>query len=290
MSRYHHGYRLAEGTDLFEFCAEVRTKLNPVRDDLDMRMLTTSAVRIYDAQTFVATSPQRDMSAWSSAYYEFAERQRKEDPSRRFHDPHRFEFSVAPDPLTGRLHVLIYCDRKDLRVAFEGLDAVSEYGYWDNTDKLEGVTDQEWSEREAAWDRIKPAFEPDTNAMLSFVLRPDWDMNFDIMRLQGAAEEAVAATLAEEFEPAERALYVAMSLISGQYDKAEFAASPFQVVSRIKRSEQTRELAEHIEALLTPLTLTHLRAQLSERASDLVADLEGRAAGAVAHIRGSVGA
>lgn len=49
--------------------------------------------------------------------------------------------------------VLLYSENygREYRAALEEGGIVTEYGYWNNTDQPEGVSDREWNQREKAW-------------------------------------------------------------------------------------------------------------------------------------------
>jgi len=46
---------------------------------------------------------------------------------------------------------------------------VKEYGYWDNTDELEGISDKEWRQRGRDWDKILNDFNyvPSMNGLVA---------------------------------------------------------------------------------------------------------------------------
>lgn len=52
--------------------------------------------------------------------------------------------------------VLVFSERGggDYRRALLEAGVVYEYGYWNNTDQPDEVTDQQWREREKAWDKL----------------------------------------------------------------------------------------------------------------------------------------
>jgi hypothetical protein len=284
MPRLHHGYRLAAGTDVFAFAATVRDVLNPVRDTLDRRLLATSAVRIYDRHNYVGKTGDLTSSPWMAGLHQFYEEQTKADPNHRNHDPHGFGFSVAPDPETGRVHVLSFCERSELRMAFEAIECVEPYGYWDNSDKPDEVTADEWSERAASWKRVLPRPFAPAEKMLSFTLRTGWDVAFTVMQLDGPTEDAVSTLLVEEFGSSDRAAYIAHSLVCDHYDRAQLLASPFQMLNRVRRATQTQDLAEHIASLLAPLTVTALCSAQVSPDETVIADLARRASQVAADI------
>ncbi|MCH6469874.1 hypothetical protein [Sinomonas terrae] len=88
----------------------------------------------------------------------------------RGHDPHRFEASIGDDPETGRLHLLVFADNPQYENTLDDMEGVEEYGYWNNTDRPDGLSEAEWDARREAWDRVMPSGVP-VEHMLAFTLR-----------------------------------------------------------------------------------------------------------------------
>ncbi|GAB2732795.1 hypothetical protein [Nocardioides pakistanensis] len=173
-TKIYHGYRLAAGVDLFDFVDHVRRTMNPIRDRLDARALIGGAVRSIDGAD-LGGRPRPGMPLFDamSAYDDL---QRKTGPDSRLHDPHRFELAIGRDKPSGRMLVLLYADRPEYVEAWEALPQVEPYGYWNNADQPEDVTDAEWDERREAWDRVMPGYTPPVACMASVALRADSDM------------------------------------------------------------------------------------------------------------------
>jgi len=73
----------------------------------------------------------------------------------------------------GALYALLFTERPSYRQAWQGLRSVSEYGYWNNTDQPDGVSDEEWAARRATWDRLLPGHRSPSTAGLSWSLLND---------------------------------------------------------------------------------------------------------------------
>lgn len=76
----------------------------------------------------------------------------------------------GPFPSSNPPLVLVFSERAgdEYRQALEDANVVREYGYWNNTDQPDYVTDAEWEERKKAWDFLSvPADEGFTIPMIT---------------------------------------------------------------------------------------------------------------------------
>jgi len=167
--KIHHGYRLAEDIDPFTFITAAREVLDPVRDGLDAALLATGAARLIDVADL--SGKPRPESPVAQSYADHLSDQDKLGPARRGHDPHRCELAFGRDPFTGRHGVLLYADSPAMTEAFEALSDVEEYGYWNNTDRPDGVSAAQWQDRSDFWGRTLPGHRPPVETTLSWSLR-----------------------------------------------------------------------------------------------------------------------
>lgn len=64
-----------------------------------------------------------------------------------------YEFTVVTYPLTDN-KILLYPLNEGICIDFTEIEGFKEYGYWDNTDKPECVTEEEWMQRKKDWDTV----------------------------------------------------------------------------------------------------------------------------------------
>lgn len=171
-TKIYHGYRLAEGTDVWEFTERLRREGNEERDRLDMEVVEKLAEaamqkRLDDGKEL----PQTEEARLMLGYHEWHEVMRQLGES-RLSDPHQLDACFIRDPGTGRINALLYAGSK-MEHVFERQPEVEEYGYWNNTDQPEGVSDDEWEERRASWERCLPNWSPPARQALNFTLRTD---------------------------------------------------------------------------------------------------------------------
>jgi hypothetical protein len=169
-TKIHNGFRLAEGTDLEAFKQTVRDVIDPLRDQEDLKLVAIETAKSIDSR-WLAGEPI-PAGAAATAYAQWAEAQSRMSVRDYDHDLNRFELSIGTDPGTGRIMVIVRAENHVLLDAFEDLDGVEEYGYWDHTDsRPEGVTRADWKIREAAWDRMLPGLGKISATMDTWVLR-----------------------------------------------------------------------------------------------------------------------
>jgi len=66
------------------------------------------------------------------------------------------DFQLVVFPYEDKFLGIVYTERGEWFEKFLKMPGVSEYGYWDNTDPLEDVTEEEWEARREAWDTVLP--------------------------------------------------------------------------------------------------------------------------------------
>lgn len=248
-TKIHHGYRLAEGVDPFAFITTARAALDPVRDGLDAALLANGAARLIDVAD-MAGQP-RPENPIAQAYTDHLDAQDKLGPTRRGHDPHRCELAFGLDPATGRHGVLLYADSPAMTRAFEALPDVEKYGYWNNTERPDGVSAAQWQDRSDFWDRILPDRCPPVETTLSWQLRGTHDiglMNLATRRDDGTVHPLLLEHLPSKETRARARAEVAVSS-AGPRDR-EFRMSDF---IRFMRTDDYPEVVAAIADVLVEL-------------------------------------
>lgn len=179
-TKIYDGFAIADDVDLFDLSEQAREVLDPIRDELDFGACAEVAISNLVQRMFGVdeNAPLRDgESLLLSGYFGWRQRMLDEDPKYTWHDPHRFSFTVMRDPDTGKRYGIAHAARRRLIEAFMGLDGISEFGYWDNTDRPDHVTEDEWDLRRDTWDRMVPWGVPALRLGYTFTLRPENDIN-----------------------------------------------------------------------------------------------------------------
>lgn len=199
-----HGYRLKPGIEPFDFITRVREIMDPARDAADAKLLAGLYVDAIDELWFRgdAIAERAGYAAWSEWHLE----QSRTSPMDRSHDPNEFGVQIGKDPLTGGFYLLAVTYNQDLREAFDAMEEIEEYGFWNSSDSYpDGVTRADWEVREALWDRIIPGLC--RSNMMTFNLRHASDRG--VQRRLGVDGEDTTSVFAAIPTDAERASGVA---------------------------------------------------------------------------------
>lgn len=255
-TKLHHGYRLAEGVDPFDFIATVRAHIDPVRDRADARILAERTVTIIDKAAVhgLVTHAGDDLASLmktplTAAYVAYEYEQAELRQTDRRHDPNRFELSFGRDPQTGRFGVLRFADEAALIDAFDAIPEVEAYGYWNNTDRPDDVTEAEWVDRREFWERVLPGYSTPVEVMLGWSLRGTYHPG-----LMSLASERSPLILKELPDLDQRARRAAQDAVSTAAVNAMPESRTVQEVSglvfRTLRTDQYPEVVDAARALL----------------------------------------
>lgn len=198
-----HGFALKPGIEPFAFIARVREVMDPARDAADAKLLAGLYADAIDEAWFggVPIAPKAGYTAWRAWHLE----QSRMNPMEVGHDPNEFRIQIGQDPRNRGYYLLVITYNEDLREAFEAMDEISEYGYWNGTDSYpDGVTLADWEIRRALWNRVIPS--GGRSNMLTFNLRHASDRG--VSRLLGADGDDTSAVFASLPSAAERAYRV----------------------------------------------------------------------------------
>lgn len=104
--------------------------------------------------TFISNL-EAEGKSWREAYDIWQDRRRRIKTTGQ-RDPFiDTEFSLSILPSGRNMLGIVYTEQRPWLEAFYAHPGVEEYGYWDNTDGLEDVSEQAWEGRRRAWDVLK---------------------------------------------------------------------------------------------------------------------------------------
>lgn len=158
----YDAWRLKEGVDPWDFIRHVRLtsypKLKAYFTELMDQLMQGYANadeekkkeirKLYGLKEDKADLTNYDLSYWLYKKYKEA----SQSPYRG--EPFDFDVELSIRKYEGRYYVMPHASgplRHILSFLDEPNEWVEEYGYWDNTDKPEELTEEEWAERAAVW-------------------------------------------------------------------------------------------------------------------------------------------
>lgn len=180
MSTHINGFILDEGNDPFTLARKAREAFLPFLQKKVYADFTLEMVKAYDMATY---SPETRKSAMAVAKIEPPKEltfwrlvQSVKDAQKKtmqeFSDNYEIRLGFLPDPVTGRI-LCVWFGPREAREIFAEFDGVSEFSYWNSTEGPEELSEEEWDEREAIWDRaFLPSGHVQTSALMSQVASP----------------------------------------------------------------------------------------------------------------------
>lgn len=200
-TKIDHGYRLTarpgEALNLFAFTRDLRDVLRPLWERAQLTALAEIATTYLDrtehptpamparqgepaseesvdgkvsAKTTMPLSEAlREVTAAAKSIRTTGQR----NPDLDFQCEVTFLADPNHDP-AHILYVLLFTERDDYTRAFEAMPQVSEYAYWNHSDRPEHLTDEQWEERRITWDRVLGRATPATHG-LSWKLAGTYD-------------------------------------------------------------------------------------------------------------------
>ena len=256
-TKIHNGFRLAAGTDPFDFTTSWREALRPVRMMAEGRAVLEEAVKTI-AQADVLGEPRTDnVLASASADYIFSAMDAKRERPRDFGtDPFRFEVTLGKHVDSGRILGIYYAEEKSLVDTFKALPEFEDYSYWDNSDRPKEIGEEEWDERDSAWGDILHYGDTPADVMLSAVLD---SQPASILKVTDFTEGELAPLLDEVLSDSCRrakiSLYKVMDQVVAAH--AEATGDRHSIFSILTSPDGPRPNAGEVDALaavLTPLT------------------------------------
>lgn len=156
---------------------ELRASLKPIADNQIMTVVAERAIRAYDTKYVFPNSaeikdlPNGLVGAWSNVMSEYKKTKKEGErhPSVDVECEIIFHFK-------GRyIYMVMFSEQREYKDHLESLPGVEHYGYWNNTDKPDNISQREWRRREKLWDE---AFKggPMFTAGVTFMLVGDYNL------------------------------------------------------------------------------------------------------------------
>lgn len=165
----YNGYRLPKGLtlrQLFVWVKDLRKDMEKIAVSEVHQHFYENAVRCFDEEVLIASGlivpnekreeylRARSGSLLSHVQIE-ADNQRMEKKRQNYRDPlYDTDTSMVVIPDGKRLYAMLYSPQKKITNFFEAVEGIEEYGYWNNSDQPDEISDAAWRTRGKRWDRI----------------------------------------------------------------------------------------------------------------------------------------
>jgi hypothetical protein len=144
--------------------------LVPVAQQACHRKVVSEAVARLDAHHCGLDTEKPRLSPMAEAWSDLMGRANDiVKPGRR--DPSvDFDFEVTLFPFDDAILGISFTEQSDFHALWLAQSDVEEYGYWNNTDKPETVSESEWESRADAWDVVLPGYATPAQSGLALTL------------------------------------------------------------------------------------------------------------------------
>lgn len=249
MSTYINGFILDEGTDPFALARKAREVFLPRMKQKVYNDFVLEAMKAYDLATY---SPETRKVAIASFGLEApksftfwrlmqAVKDTQKKTMQEFSDNYETRLGFLPDPETGRI-LCVWFGSRENREIFEEFEGISEFSYWNSTEHPDDLTDEEWEEREAIWDRaFLPSGHIQTSTLMSQVASPV-ELSLNV------AWEAMEKAGAEIPSRETRIKELVQHFIAGEWIKSQ--ADPTSNFSGMMRALRDEERISHWTAIV----------------------------------------
>lgn len=162
--RVHNNFVHNHRTDVLDlkhltrFIQSARTKMQAAAEHEALTLLAKQCAYMFDRQTIgLSTDHDDDSSIIATAFMDITKRDQKVRLDNKRDPVYDFEVSATLHPLfdQGRMLGILFCENGALYNRWFELDTdhvyVEEYMYFDNSDRPDRVTEQDWQQRADDW-------------------------------------------------------------------------------------------------------------------------------------------
>lgn len=151
--KLYDGLRLVDpDADLTKVVPQVAQAIRPVFHQLRLQIVAQQFASVVDAGR--PEDPKDNDIAFFTAQKKWLKRQAAYGSRHTLNDPLRFSI-VFGRAASGDLLAYPYLAREAYKDALMATGLFAEYGYWNNTDRPEGVTDKEWNAVRDNWHSLE---------------------------------------------------------------------------------------------------------------------------------------
>lgn len=159
-TKIYSGYLLASEVNPHEFCRALRTKIVPIIQEQISTLIYSDAVKKYDIYTFTdgKNSPEKCESMESALAKTYKEYLLAKPLKHHIYRDLDSEYSptiyMGQHPQTLENYLYIAEKGDTVKTILDSSPEVSDYSYWNNTDRPQEITQEQWDKRREDWDAV----------------------------------------------------------------------------------------------------------------------------------------
>lgn len=154
-TKIYSGFKFNSGSlqELQSFLMRWRATLKPLHRAELAAVHARIATDTFD-QSLINPKSKARKTPLLEAFNSVMERQHEIKKTGRRDNEVDFDFEVSVMPHGRKIYGIIFTERGKWRDLFMEQPEISDFSYWNNSDKPEGVSSQEWKRRYKVWDKI----------------------------------------------------------------------------------------------------------------------------------------
>lgn len=222
---------------VFALLAEFNQKAKEIGNRLHSQMAYKMAIRAFDKATLEGTLADQKYGFVSEAIVSIMDQQAEIKRTNLRNPFVDFECKVSVFPLEDRFLFYVNAEQSEFLEAFKELDGVEEFAYWNNTDRPDRCTQEEWDARKEIWDT-------------AFALVGDSNFNGLIFEVTGVYMQADQQYFTPDLLPFERRVksLAEEQLVNEKFEEEKSTSQVFSILRDNK--ERLAELIEEISVKL----------------------------------------
>lgn len=262
--KIHTGF-VMDSTDFMEIhevIQQFRQELGAVQRASVISQFAHQCAEAYDRHTIDGTSEEQ--SIYGRVWNQIAEAQHKvrvkqvKDPSVDF------SFSIVLFPFEGKFYGMFYTVQPEFAEKWLLNPLVDEFMYWNNTDPLDGVSDEEWEERGRIWNEIMGDIA--IPSLIGITYEVTQEFMIDLPRLSEVAD-AIPSLEKRAFNTAKDTLFKEFAQ-NRKINDTNVVKVFGKYVEYLDTPEGSAKLELERQAMLKELRLTIGEAELSGKTGD----------------------
>lgn len=167
-TKIYNGYRLPNWSlkEITNFCKALKDTIDPIRIELYSKQLAKDVSlnidRYANGLSIIDLPKQfKDEEKFNTYHLDIAkdyalEQIRHIALNQNRNPAYDYEFSICFIPIKDKILALLYTEHKELTEVWENCQHVEEYGYWNNEEQDDGISNEEWEQRRLDWDEALP--------------------------------------------------------------------------------------------------------------------------------------
>lgn len=163
-TKIYTGFEFVGENDIRSIHKNIRdfqVELEPVVNKMICSFIVRTAVAYHDDVVYLGhkVNSGRVEPIWN-AIQEFNDRENEIKKTRRRDPEVDFEFEITVHPIKDKVLGMHFTEQREFQKLLSEKPWFKEYGYWNNSDPLDGCLEEDWDKRRDDWEEALPDYSP----------------------------------------------------------------------------------------------------------------------------------